>query len=344
VPGAEAKPRTLRRARREFGLATLTLALFAVVALRFPDFASGRSLLSLVDDTALLVLLALGETLVILTRAIDLSMAANVAFSGMIVALLNRTHPDLSLWVLVPLSASIGALLGTFNGLLVWLLEVPSIVVTLGTMAIYRGAVYLASGGTWVTSGQMSASFQGLVRHLLLGVTTLSWLALLGALLAWWLLRFTNAGRGFYVAGNNPAAAVYAGVDVGRAQARAFALAGAIAGLCGYLWVARFAVAYTDVANGFELQVIAACVIGGISIGGGVGTVAGVVLGCLFLGVLKNALPLLGVSPFWQTALSGLVITVAVIINARDATPGRRRILEPRTLAQAGTPGARPSP
>jgi rhamnose transport system permease protein len=87
-------------------------------------------------------------------------------------------------------------------------------------------------------------------------------------------------------------------------------------------------VAYTDVANGFELQVIAACVIGGLSIGGGVGTLAGVVLGCLFLGILKNALPLLGVSPFWQTAVSGLVITIAVILNARDASAGRRRILE----------------
>ena len=130
---------------------------------------------------------------------------------------------------------------------------------------------------------------------------------------------------------SNPRAAVYAGVDVGRSQCLAFTLSGAIAGLCGYLWVARYAVAYTDVANGFELQVIAACVIGGISIGGGVGTVTGIVLGCLFLGILKNALPLLGVSPFWQTAVSGLVITVAVIINARDPSAGRRRILEGST-------------
>jgi rhamnose transport system permease protein len=141
-------------------------------------------------------------------------------------------------------------------------------------------------------------------------------------------LRYTAAGRRFYVAGNNPQAAVYAGVSVGRTQFLAFALSGAIAGVCGYLWVARFAVAYTDVASGFELQVIAACVIGGISIGGGVGTLAGVVLGCLFLGVLKNALPLLGISPFWQMAVSGLVITMAVIVNARDPSAGRRRILE----------------
>jgi rhamnose transport system permease protein len=316
------------RSRRDLGLAALTALLFAVAAVSFPGFASIAGVRSLADDSAILLLLAIGEALVILTRAIDLSIAANVAFSGMIVALLNRADPGLSLAVLIPLAVLVGAALGAVNGLAVWLLRVPSIVVTLGTMAIYRGCVYLLSHGTWVTSAQMSAAFQGFVRLRLLGFTLLSWLALLGVLKAWLLLRYTTTGRRFFVAGNNPQAAVYAGVDVGHTQFLAFVLSGAIAGLCGYLWVARYAVAYTDVANGFELQVIAACVIGGISIGGGVGTVSGVVLGCLFLGILKNALPLLGVSPFWQTAVSGLVITIAVIINARDASAGRRRILE----------------
>jgi rhamnose transport system permease protein len=316
------------RSRRDLGLALLTAVLFGAVAWRFPGFASRTGVQSLADDSAILLLLALGESLVILTRAIDLSIAANVALSGMVVALINRAAPGLSLAILVPLAALVGTALGAFNGLIVWLVRVPSIVVTLGTLAIYRGAVYLLSHGTWVTSSQMSAAFQGFVRLRLLGFTSLSWLAALGTLLAWLLLRYTNVGRRFYVAGNNPQAAVYAGVDVGRAQFLAFVYSGAIAGLCGYLWVARYAVAYTDVANGFELQVIAACVIGGISIGGGVGTVTGIVLGCLFLGILKNALPLLGVSPFWQTAVSGLVITLAVIINARDPSAGRRRILE----------------
>ena len=316
------------RSHRELGLAALTALVFGAIALLFPGFANLAGVHRLADDSAILLLLALGEALVILTRAIDLSVAANVAFSGMVVALINRADPGLSVAVLVPLAVLVGAALGACNGLLVWLVRVPSIVVTLGTMAIYRGAVYLLSHGTWVTSAQMSADFQGFVRAPLLGFSALSWLAVLGTLLTWLLLRYSERGRSLYVAGNNPQAAVYAGVDVGRSQCLAFIISGALAGLCGYLWVARYAVAYTDVANGFELQVIAACVIGGISIGGGVGTVTGVVLGCLFLGTLKNALPLLGVSPFWQTAVSGLVITVAVIINARDPSAGRRRILE----------------
>jgi rhamnose transport system permease protein len=130
-------------------------------------------------------------------------------------------------------------------------------------------------------------------------------------------LRFTTFGRNFFAAGAAPSAAAYAGIDAPRMQFFAYTLGGAIAGLCGVLWVSRFAVAYTDVALGFELQVIAACLLGGVSIAGGLGSVRGVVQGCLFLGVLMNALPLIGVSPFWQMAVNGAVITAAAVLNAR---------------------------
>jgi rhamnose transport system permease protein len=121
-----------------------------------------------------------------------------------------------------------------------------------------------------------------------------------------------------YAAGGNAAAASYVGVDPGRMQFIAYTICGAIGGLCGYLWVARFAIAYTDIALGFELQVIAACLIGGVAIAGGVGTVSGVVLGCLFIGVIRNALPFLGVSPFWQMGINGMVIVVAALLSARQ--------------------------
>jgi rhamnose transport system permease protein len=286
-----------------------------------------RDLAETFDDTSILILLALGQTFVLLTRAIDLSVAANVALTGMSVALLNQAMPGLSIVLIIMLAVLIGALLGAFNGLLVWLLEIPSIVATLGTMAIYRGMVFVLSGGTWVTSNEMTSAFQDAVRMRLLGLTTTSWLAIAGIVGVYVFLRLVPVGRRFYLVGDNPSAATFIGVDPGKAHFIAFTLSGAIAGLCGYLWVARFAVAYTDVALGFELQVIAACVIGGVSIAGGVGTVAGVVLGCLFLGIIKNALPLIGVSPFWQMAVSGLVITVAVILNARREKSARRQVM-----------------
>ena len=216
--------------------------------------------------------------------------------------------------------------------MLVWVLRLPSIVVTLGTLSIYRGLIYVLSNGTWVNSNEMSPAFLTLARVEFLGLALVSWLAVLGAVLFWAVLRFTTFGRNFYAVGGSPSAAAHAGISAGRMQFCAFTISGALAGACGYLWVSRFAVAYTDVALGFELQVIAACLIGGVSIAGGVGTAFGVVTGCLFLGILMNALPLLGISPFWQMAVSGLVITTAAILNARSTGPRQRRILE------AGTP------
>ena len=312
---------------REAGLTAITLVLFVAITSQLPQFASLQSLRGLIDDTALLLLLSLGEMLVILTRGIDLSLAANVALTGMIAALFSHAYPEVGMTVVLLLSTALGAALGLTNGLLVWLLRIPSIVVTLGTLAIFRGLVYVVSGGTWVTSNRMSPEFLGWVRTSFLGLSTLSWIAILGAVLAAAFLKYSRPGRKIFAAGSNPAAAAYAGIDTGRTQCLAFTLAGAVAGLCGYLWVARYAVAYTEVAQGFELTVIAACVIGGVSIAGGVGTVTGVVMGCAFLGIIRNALPLLGISPFWQMAISGVVIIVAATTNAGVQRDARQRIL-----------------
>ena len=132
----------------------------------------------------------------------------------------------------------------------------------------------------------------------------------------------------------NPLAAVYTGLDVGRTECAAFVLSGALAGLTGYLWVARYAVAYVDIAGGFELEVVAACVIGGISIAGGIGSVGGALLGALFLGIVKNALPVINISPFWQLAISGSAIIIAVAFNATSNRSKGRVILKKAEHAQ----------
>jgi rhamnose transport system permease protein len=307
---------------RELGLAFVVLATFVAVSAMFPRFATPTGVLETLDDTSILILLAVGQTLVLLTRAIDLSVASNLALTGMIAALVNQAFPDAPVAALLFLSVTIGACLGALNGAVIWSLGVPSIVVTLGTLAIYRGLVFVLSGGAWVTSNEMTPEFQDIVRAQFLGLSTMSWLAIIVVMLGSLLLNRTVFGRRLYFVGGNPGAASYVGVSTGATQFVAFTISGAIAGLCGYLWVARFAVASTDVASGFELQVIAACVIGGVSVAGGFGRIAGVVLGCLFLGIIKNALPLLGFSPYWQMAASGLIITGAVILNARREHAG----------------------
>jgi rhamnose transport system permease protein len=315
--------------RRDLALAAIVVLLLGTVTAAFPQFARPGNLADILDDSAILILLALGQMLVILTRGIDLSIAANLALSGMVVALFNRNYTAAGVVPVVLLAIASGAVLGALNGLLVWRFKLPPIVVTLGTMSVYRGVIYLLSGGTWVNDNEMSPAFLGLVRYQVLGLSLLSWLAIAGTIVAALGLRYTVPGRDLYAAGGNPAAAAYTGIDPGRMQCLAYTICGAVAGLCGYLWVARFAVAYTDIALGFELQVIAACLIGGVAIAGGVGTVAGVVLGCLFIGIIRNALPLIGVSPFWQMGINGLVIVVAAVLGARQRE-SKRAILEAR--------------
>ncbi|MES1262798.1 MAG: ABC transporter permease, partial [Peristeroidobacter soli] len=222
-----------------------------------------------------------------------------------------------------------GAALGAFNGLLVWKLRLPPIVVTLGTMSIYRGAIYLLSKGAWVNENEMSRGFLAFPRLEFLGLTLLSWLAVVIAVIFVFALRRSRVARDLYAAGGNPEAANYSGIDAGRMQFIAYTICGAIAGVCGYLWVARFAVAYTDIALGFELSVIAACLIGGVAIAGGVGSAVGVVLGCLFIGIIRSSLPLVGISAFWQMFINGVVILVAVLLSARQREY-KRAILEAR--------------
>lgn len=311
---------------REALLGGAILAMVALIAIRFPEFVAPSNLVGTFNDTSPLILLALGEMAVILAKCIDLSVAANLALCGMVAAMMNTMGIPLPFIILA--ATALGAVVGMVNGLLVWKLDIPPIVVTLGTMTITRGAIFLISGGKWINDQQLSESFKDFPRSVVLGLPVMAWVAIVVALAFAVLIGRTPFGRSLFAVGGNPNAAIYTGINVGRTQALAFTLAGALAGLTGYLWIARYAVAYVDIANGFELDVVAACVIGGISIAGGAGSVAGAVLGALFLGVIKNALPVVGISPFWQMAISGSAILAAVAINARERRRAGRVILK----------------
>jgi rhamnose transport system permease protein len=326
----------LRRYAREGILAAIIAGLVLAVGARAPVFLTAGSLNGVLTDTAILAMMALAQMVVILTRGIDLSVAANLALSGMVVALLSTVAPDLPVIVTIFVALGVGTALGFANGALVAFVGIPPIVVTLGTLAIFRGLVFVISGGRWITSDKVGAEFLHFPHAFFLGISSLVWLAALVAILMAVFLGRTRTGRGLYAVGGNPVAARYCGIDLARQQLLVFTLAGAVSGLCGYLWVARFGIAYTEIALGFELSVIAACVIGGVSIGGGIGSVTGTLLGALFLGVVVNALPVINVSPFWQMAISGAVILAAVVVNARAEKRGGKLILPEARRAAAG--------
>jgi rhamnose transport system permease protein len=321
---------------REILLSAIIALMVAGFATRAAGFATPANLANIFNDTSILIVLALGQMTVILTKSIDLSVAANLAFTGMAVAMTNAAYPELPLILLIVMAIGIGAFLGAINGYLVWALQIPPIVVTLGTLTIYRGMAFVLSGGGWVNAHQMAPDFLNVPRMSVFGLPILSWIAIMIVIGAWFVLTRLPFGRAAYASGGNPTAAVYAGIDIGRTRFLSFVLSGALAGLCGYLWVSRYAVAYVDIAAGFELDTVAACVIGGISIAGGIGSVGGAVLGALFLGVIKNALPVIGISPFAQMAISGVVIVLAVVFNARAEKKAGRIILRDRAAPEPG--------
>jgi rhamnose transport system permease protein len=313
---------------REIQLLVAIFALILLISTRFPVFLTPSSLANVYNDTSILIILALGQMAVILTKCVDLSTAATLALCGMAAAMTNTLFPGVPVILLILLAIAVGAILGAVNGLLVWKLEMPPIVVTLGTMTIYRGTIFLMSGGKWINAHQMSDSFKAFPRHVVAGMPLLSWASVLILIVMFVAIGRTALGRSFYAVGGNANAAVYAGINTGRTRFIAFTISGALSGLAGYLWISRYAVAYVDIALGFELDVVAACVIGGVSIAGGIGSVPGALLGALFLGVIKNALPVINISPFWQLAISGTVIIIAVAFNARAERRKGRVILK----------------
>jgi rhamnose transport system permease protein len=313
---------------REVWLGLAILLMLAAIEFRAPGFAQPGNLVSVFNDTSLLIILAMGQMAVILTRSIDLSIASNVALSGMIIALINSTMPGVPVPALIVLACLCGTAFGAFNGFMVWKLGIPSIVVTLGTLTIYRGTTFLIAGGQWVNADELTPDFIAITRVVILGLPLLSWAAIAIAALFFVFMTRTPIGRAIYAIGVNPTGSVYAGFDVGRTKFIAFCISGLLAGFCGYLWVSKFVIASSETAIGYELQVIAACVIGGVSIAGGVGSVGGAILGALFLGIIGRALPVIQISPFWQMAIVGAAIILAVILNARAERRGGRIILK----------------
>ncbi|BCH34324.1 ABC transporter permease [Mesorhizobium sp. L-8-10] len=324
--------------KRLFDYRELILALVLVVGVAAigsyqPVFLRWDNISDMLTETSVLFMMALAQMTVILTRGIDLSVAANLALSGMLAALVSQYYPDTPLVLMILAGVLSGLVLGLFNGLLIAFLGIPPIVMTLGTLAVFRGMIIIIAGGDQVNASEMGAAFQAFPKQVFLGLASPVWIAIVVSFLFWAFLNHTRAGRGLYAVGGNPVAARYCGIDLRRQELLSYAISGAVAGLCGYLWVARYGVAYSEIASGYELTVIAACVIGGVSIGGGVGSVAGTLLGALFLGIVMTALPVLQISPFWQMAISGAVILAAVVINARaERRPDKLILPEARRL------------
>jgi len=320
------------RSFRDAGLLGFIVALSVLVQILNPSFLSLENLADMAKNTAILSILSVGMMLVIITRGIDLSIGATLALSGMVAASTVATWKDTHPLVAIALGIGIGLACGSFVGLLVARGKVLPIIASLGLMNIFRGVTFLVSDGQWISANQMPASFKGIALSSFLGINALIWIALVIYLLAWWFLTWNRMGRQIYAVGSNPESARVSGINIERTLYWVYTLMGGLSGLAGVLWVSKFASAQGDTAMGFELSVIAACVLGGVSIAGGSGKISGILMGTLLLGILNNALPLVNVSPFWQTFIQGSIILIAVIINALVKRRAMRRTMQKRNI------------
>lgn len=298
---------------REAGISIFILILVVAVTLRAPSFLTFKNFNEILLNIAILAIVALAQTMVILTKGIDLSVSSIIGLVAMMVAFVVKENPEMSVFLAIVLGMALGAVLGMFNSIIISYGNVPPIIATLGTLSIYRGLVFYYSQGTWINSFELPADFKLLSKGTPLGLPNMVIIAILVAVVVYYFLKHTRTGRDIFAVGSNPDAAQFAGIRKQRIIFLVYVLSGLLSGLAAVLWASRFESAQTNTALGFELQTVAAAVVGGVSISGGVGTVPGVLLGALLLGIIQNALTLIRISPFWQLAAQGLLILIAVI-------------------------------
>ena len=298
---------------REAGISIFILILVVAVTLRAPSFLTFKNFNEILLNISILAIVALAQTIVILTKGIDLSVSSTIGLVAMMVAFVVKENPEMSIILTVVLGMALGAVLGMFNSIIIAYGNVPPIIATLGTLSIYRGLVLYYSQGTWINSFELPANFKLLSKGTPLGLPNMVIIAILVAVVVYYFLKYTRTGRDIYAVGSNPDAAQFAGIRKQRIIFLVYVISGLLSGLAAVLWASRFESAQTNTALGFELQTVAAAVVGGVSISGGVGTVPGVLLGALLLGIIQNSLTLIRISPFWQLAAQGLLILIAVI-------------------------------
>ena len=300
---------------RELGIVLALVIVIGGTTLDNHLFLSAANIQQILAGSAIIALLAIGETIVIITRNVDLSIGSILGISAYATGVLYVHHPDVALPVVFLVALAIGAACGVVNGLIVTVGRVPSLVVTLGTLYIIRGVDGAWAGGNQVNASMLPDSFNKIGYETVLGIPYLGWVAIIAVVAATYAMRSFRTARDFYAIGSDPDAARLAGIPVGSRVFLAFVLSGAIAGVTGALWLSLYASVDAIAGVGYEFQVIAAVVVGGVAIFGGSGTVLGAALGALLLYTINSALVVVNVSSFWSLALSGGLLLAAIAFD-----------------------------
>jgi rhamnose transport system permease protein len=315
--------------RREAGIIVMILIFSLFVGALQPRFLTIETLRIVLLAVPLVMIAAMGEMMVIVARHVDLSIGSILGFASIVAGMLWRDHPGWPVLLGAVAALVTGCALGLVNGLVVTIFRLPSIIVTLGTLSLYRGLLFFYSDSRQVDPQYIPRGIIGMSQTSpILGIPWIIIVASAITLATYFFLDHTRLGRQIYAIGSNPTAAPLRGIRAIPVTILVFVISGALAGLAGVMYASRFGYVNPGITGvGFEFTVIAPIVIGGVSINGGVGSVGGTALGVLLLGAVSVALPVLGVSGFWQNAIYGAVILFALVIDRSVRQGGLRGLL-----------------
>ena len=302
---------------REASLLLVLMVLCIIIQILSPSFLSAKSLQDMVKNNAVIMIMALGMLCVLLIGGIDISITSTLAVSGMAVGMLLKYNVVHNTFLLFLIAILIGALCGAAIGLVVSKGKVLPIIATMGFMYIYRGFAYLIAKSQWASAENLG-DFKNFALEKELGLGLLNnviVIVLLCYIIFFAVMKWSRTGRKIYAVGSNPEAAAISGINTKKIKLIVYTVMGMLSGLCGALSVAVYSSAQPNMLYGKEMDVIAACVIGGVSMSGGRGTVAGALLGSLILAVIAKALPLVGIDSIVQNTVKGVIILAVIILN-----------------------------
>lgn len=312
----QTKSRSIRQIIGKFKIVLIFVVMCTILTILKPSFIQPSNLINVVRQISIVAIIAMGSTLVIITGGIDLSPGSIAAVAGIVAATFaaNPAFP-----VIVPILAGVltGAVCGLFNGVIIAKGNIPPFIVTLGMMSIGRGLAYVLSDGKPISG--LSASFLFLGRKSIAGIPVPILIMVLLVALTWVIMNKRVFGKHIYAVGGNEIAARVSGVNVDRIKIKVYAYAGILSAIGGVVMASRITTGHPNSGTGYEMDAIAAAVIGGTSLSGGIGTIGGTVIGALIIGVLSNGLDILGVSAYYQQIAKGLIIIAAVLMDKKSA-------------------------
>jgi rhamnose transport system permease protein len=300
---------------RESGIIAVLVVFVAVTTIIEPRFLSQQNIHFVLINTTIFALLAVGETMVVVSRNVDLSVGSVLGLSAFLSARLFGQVHGIAIPAVFLVGLGIGLVCGLANGLMVAIGRVPSLVVTLATLYMIRGIDILIVGGGVVDASSLPSGFVNIAQAGVLGVPYLAIAVAVVVGAAAYYLRYYRSGRELYAIGSNPEGARLAGIGVGRRVLTAFAASGALAGVAGVLWAAQYQTIDSTAGTGYELTVIAGVVVGGVAIFGGSGSVVGAAIGALLLQTISSALNVLGISGYWDEAIAGFLLLLAITLD-----------------------------